>query len=46
MFQLMLYPANWTLPVCGAIVGGFTNWVAFKKIYEPINPMKIGRFSF
>jgi len=44
MFQMMLYPANWTLPVSGALVGYVTNWIALKWIFEPLNPVKVGPF--
>lgn len=44
MFQMMLYPANWTLPVSGALVGYVTNWIALKWIFEPLNPIKVGPF--
>lgn len=47
LFQMilwMLYPANWTLPVGGAVVGYITNWIALKWIFEPIEPTKVGPF--
>lgn len=44
MLQLMIYPANWTLPVSGALVGYITNWIALKWIFEPLNPTKVGPF--
>ena len=44
MLLWMLYPANWTLPVGGAVVGYITNWIALKWIFEPIEPTKIGPF--
>lgn len=43
IFQMLawyLYPANWTLPVCGIIVGYATNWLALKLIFEPKKPKK------
>lgn len=39
MTQLMLFPANWTLPVSGAVVGFMTNWIALQLIFKPIEPM-------
>ena len=45
MIQLMLFPANWTLPVGGAVVGYITNWIALKNIFEPVNPIKLGPFT-
>jgi uncharacterized membrane protein YheB (UPF0754 family) len=44
MLIWMLYPANWTLPVGGAVVGYITNWIALKWIFEPIDPTRIGPF--
>ena len=44
MFQWMLFPANWTLPVGGAVVGYITNWIALKWIFEPILPTQVGPF--
>lgn len=47
LFQMlvwMLYPANWTLPVGGAVVGYITNWIALKWIFEPIEPTRFGPF--
>ena len=41
----MLFPANWTLPVGGAVVGYITNWIALKNIFEPVNPVKLGPFT-
>ena len=41
MLQWMVYPAGWTLPFCGAIVGYVTNWIALKWIFEPLVPTKI-----
>jgi uncharacterized membrane protein YheB (UPF0754 family) len=45
MIQLMLFPANWTLPVGGAVVGYITNWIALKNIFEPVNPIQLGPFK-
>lgn len=39
MTQLMLFPANWTLPISGAIVGFMTNWIALQLIFKPIEPV-------
>lgn len=44
MLQWMVYPAQWTLPVCGAFVGYVTNWIALKWVFEPLVPTKIGPF--
>jgi uncharacterized membrane protein YheB (UPF0754 family) len=45
IFQMVVwivYPANWTLPVCGIIVGYVTNWLALKLIFEPKRVWKVG----
>lgn len=42
MFVWIVFPANWTLPVCGIIVGYATNWLALKLIFEPKREWKIG----
>ncbi|WP_111747536.1 DUF445 domain-containing protein [Salinisphaera orenii] len=34
----------WLLPVFGALVGGATNWVALKMIFNPRQPRRIGPF--
>jgi len=34
----------WVLPVAGALVGYFTNFIAIKAIFNPKKPIKIGPF--
>ncbi len=34
------YPASWTLPVAGIIVGYATNWLALKLIFKPVKEIK------
>ena len=44
IFQMIawyFFPKDWTLPVCGIIVGYATNWLALKLIFEPKKPIKI-----
>ncbi len=36
----------WVLPVFGVLVGYLTNWLALKLIFEPVEPRKIGPFTF
>lgn len=36
----MVYPALWTIPVQGAIVGYLTNWLAIYMIFEPVDEKK------
>jgi Uncharacterized protein conserved in bacteria len=32
-------------PVIGAIIGYFTNWLAIKMLFRPLNPIYVGRFK-
>jgi uncharacterized membrane protein YheB (UPF0754 family) len=41
----ILLPADWTLPLCGLIVGLGTNWIALNIIFRPLQPRKIGPFT-
>jgi len=36
----LVFPANWTLPLFGFIVGYATNWLALYLIFEPKTPKK------
>lgn len=45
MFLWLFYPANWVLPVGGALVGYLTNVMAIKMIFEPKQPKKVGPFT-
>jgi uncharacterized membrane protein YheB (UPF0754 family) len=36
----------WVLPVNGIFVGYLTNWIAIKMIFVPIEPKKLGPFTF
>mmetsp|Transcript_24038 Transcript_24038/g.36656 ORF Transcript_24038/g.36656 Transcript_24038/m.36656 type:complete len:414 (-) Transcript_24038:113-1354(-) len=36
------YSGAWLLPVCGFVVGWFTNFFALKVIFRPLKPKKIG----
>lgn len=40
-----VFPSDWSLPVCGLIVGLGTNWIALNVIFSPLNPKKIGPFT-
>lgn len=46
LFQWRLYPAWWTLPLGGAIVGYATNWLALNLIFRPLHPWRLGPFVF
>ncbi len=37
------YPQWWILPVFGLLVGYFTNYLALKLIFRPLNPIKMGK---
>ncbi|MBF0349763.1 MAG: DUF445 family protein [SAR324 cluster bacterium] len=38
--------AWWILPLAGAFVGYATNWLALKMVFKPIEPKKVGPFTF
>ena len=44
MLVWMVYPARWTMPVGGMVVGTLTNWIALKWIFEPVHPVHVGPF--
>ena len=46
MVVYMFYPANWVMPIFGAIVGTATNYVALKVIFSPIEPKKFCGYTF
>eukprot|EP00934_Nitzschia_sp_Nitz4_P007530 Nitzschia sp. Nitz4//scaffold13_size275219//194807//196501//NITZ4_000897-RA/size275219-processed-gene-0.102-mRNA-1//1//CDS//3329536083//7520//frame0 len=35
------YDASWVLPAAGFLVGWFTNWIALKVIFKPIDPIYV-----
>jgi uncharacterized membrane protein YheB (UPF0754 family) len=35
------FPAVWTLPAAGALVGYVTNWIAIKLLFEPAEPYNV-----
>lgn len=37
----LFYDGAWLLPLCGFIVGWFTNYVALKIIFRPVKPVQI-----
>ncbi len=37
---------NWILPLFGFLVGTATNWLALNMIFSPLNPIKVGPFTF
>ncbi|CBL45749.1 Conserved hypothetical protein [gamma proteobacterium HdN1] len=50
--QMLLWiacPEEWrnaSLPAYGAVLGYATNWVALNMVFRPLNPVKIGPFTF
>ena len=42
----MFYDSPWTLTVGGSLVGYATNWLALKCIFEPVEPVSLGPFTF
>jgi uncharacterized membrane protein YheB (UPF0754 family) len=45
MIAWVYYPADWTLPFAGFVVGYATNWLALKMIFLPREPKKFGPFT-
>jgi hypothetical protein len=41
----LIYPRWWIVPICGAIIGYITNYLAIAVIFEPIQPRGIGPFK-
>mmetsp|Transcript_16968 Transcript_16968/g.37062 ORF Transcript_16968/g.37062 Transcript_16968/m.37062 type:complete len:413 (+) Transcript_16968:105-1343(+) len=41
-----VYDASWVLPVAGFLVGWFTNFIALKVIFRPLEPKKICFYEF
>ena len=46
IFLTQALPYWWVLPIAGTIIGYATNWLAISMIFEPIEPRKVGRFSW
>lgn len=46
MVIALFYDSPWTMSIGGTIVGLATNWLALKWIFEPVNPTKVGPFTF
>jgi len=42
---LFFFTKSWFMPICGFIVGWFTNYLALKVIFRPLVPKKIGPFT-
>lgn len=40
------YNPPWMLPLAGVLVGYATNWLALKLIFEPLEPKKVGKWTF
>ena len=39
----LFYDGVWLLPVCGFAVGWFTNFLALKVIFRPVEPYQVGK---
>eukprot|EP00929_Paragymnodinium_shiwhaense_P091120 TRINITY_DN51161_c0_g1_i1.p1 TRINITY_DN51161_c0_g1~~TRINITY_DN51161_c0_g1_i1.p1 ORF type:complete len:485 (-),score=89.48 TRINITY_DN51161_c0_g1_i1:100-1554(-) len=37
----IFYTAGWMLPTFGLVVGIFSNWIALKMIFEPVEPVRL-----
>ncbi len=46
IFIWQAYPLWWVLPVFGALVGYVTNWLALYMVFRPLQPVRIGPFTF
>ena len=42
LFLTLAFPLWWLVPICGAVIGWVTNWLAIAVIFEPVKPVKIG----
>lgn len=40
------FPLWWVLPVFGALVGYVTNWLALYMVFQPLQPVRFGPFTF
>jgi uncharacterized membrane protein YheB (UPF0754 family) len=45
-FIVHAYPLWWVLPVGGVIIGYVVNYIGIAMIFEPVNPRKVGPFTF
>ncbi len=46
MLVWIFYDPWWILPLFGGIVGYATNWIALFLIFSPLQPVKVGPFTF
>ncbi|MCA1683421.1 MAG: hypothetical protein LC685_05495, partial [Actinobacteria bacterium] len=46
IFITQALPQWWILPIAGTIIGYTTNLLAIKMIFEPVEPRRVGRFTF
>lgn len=45
MLVWVYFPADWSLPLAGFVVGYATNWIALRMIFSPREPKKFGPFT-
>jgi uncharacterized membrane protein YheB (UPF0754 family) len=38
----LVFPRWWIVPICGAIIGYVTNYLAISVIFEPVRPVRLG----
>jgi uncharacterized membrane protein YheB (UPF0754 family) len=46
IFLTQAVPHWWVLPIAGTVIGYATNWLAISMIFEPIEPRRVGRFTW
>jgi len=46
IFLTKAVPHWWVLPIAGTVIGYATNWLAISMIFEPIEPRRVGRFTW
>ena len=42
----VIYPQPWVLPTFGVLVGYATNWIALNVIFRPLQPTRVGPWTF
>lgn len=42
LFLTLAFPLWWLVPICGAVIGWVTNWLAIAVIFEPVRRFSLG----
>jgi uncharacterized membrane protein YheB (UPF0754 family) len=42
LFLTLAFPVWWLVPICGAVIGWVTNWLAITIIFKPVKSIRIG----